>query len=262
MVVTCKECNKIYKTYNSWYIHNKRIHNPSIIKEEKQQNTCEYCSKTFTYQSNCSRHKKKCKELHEKDKILENKITVLENKINELSNSITNNTIQYNTINIQQNNYIGCIPSQLESIESIVNIYKKITYEEYIKYIYDSSKEKMLYKLTEYIFATNKLNEYKNIYIPVFNSDIIYKYNTSKKTFVKCDKQLTLNMYMNKSMTCIENLILEFDEDNYDETIKIFEALNESQRVLERINNENIIIIHNSSNNITPIFNEYNKYIE
>jgi hypothetical protein len=262
MVVTCKICNKIYKTYNSWYIHNRRLHNTVSNNETQISYKCDNCNIEFKHASSCSRHKKKCNQLHEKDKQLENKITVLESKINELSNSITNNTIQYNTINIQQNNYIGCIPSQLESIESIVNIYKKITYEEYIKYIYDSSKEKMLYKLTEYIFATNKLNEYKNIYIPVFNSDIIYKYNTSKKIFVKCDKQLTLNMYMNKSMTCIENLIFEFDEDNYEETIKIFEALSESQRISERIHNENIIIIHNSSNNIMPIFNEYNKYIE
>ena len=258
MVVPCKICNKIYKTYNSWYMHNKRQHNDTIIEKEINTNTCEYCNKSFSQQSNCSRHKKKCKESHEKDKILESKISVLENKINELSNSISNNTIQYNTINIQQNNYINCIPSQMEPMESNGNIYKKISYDDYIKYIHDTSKEKMLYNLSSYIFATNKLNEHKNMYIPTLNSDTIYKLNREKNMFIKCSKNAAINMYTNTSMSCIENLIFEFDEDDYENTTKTFELFYESQRTIERINTENTLIIHNNTKNITPIFNEYN----
>ena len=89
MTVVCKTCNKVYKTYQSWYKHNKKFHTDRELLEksptieissneiEKIEYICTICDKSFTYNSNCIRHKKKCVKKHD-DALLKEKVSNIE----------------------------------------------------------------------------------------------------------------------------------------------------------------------------------------
>ncbi len=249
MTVICKECNKKYKTYTTWYVHNKKCHNsPVVIKE----NICEYCNKTFSRQSNCSRHRSNCKEKN--SKVLE-RVEELEQKINKMA---TTNTVQYNTINVQ-NNYINC-SLKLEPIHNNKHMHKKISYEDYKNYIYDNDNENMLQNLSLYIYTTNKVDEYKNLYIPNNNSNIIYTYNDNTRCFTECDKDKTMNTYTMSNMTCVNNLVEQYDTNEKTNSVEEkYSDICSSKREMNRISNDSSSIIHMACKNVKAICNEYIK---
>jgi len=117
MEYKCNVCNKIYSSYQSLWIHNKKYHQliiKNVIEPVKNVKslTCEFCNKLFNSRPAKSIHKKTCKQKVEDNKIvlLENKIKELESKIDSKSNKIiTNNNNTNNNINhgkINNNTFI------------------------------------------------------------------------------------------------------------------------------------------------------------
>ena len=99
MEYKCNICNKLYSSYQSLWIHNKKFHEKSnsITAHNTHftpiitQNNCKYCKKKFTRNYNAIRHEKTCK-----NKVIEvSEITELKKEITELKNMITTK----NTIN-------------------------------------------------------------------------------------------------------------------------------------------------------------------
>ena len=113
MEYKCTICNKLYSSYQSLWIHNKKYHNHNtIITNQLQSNDqssnnqkCKYCNKIFSHYNNKWRHEKTCKS-----KVIEvSEITELKKEITELKNMITtkNTTNNLETkLNFPINNHL------------------------------------------------------------------------------------------------------------------------------------------------------------
>ena len=104
----CNVCNKIYSSYQSLWIHNKKYHNTININTSKTHQTpqilpqqilnCKYCLKNLSRKDNLKRHEQTCNQKVEDNKIvlLENKIKELEKVNNESNKVLTNLKTKYN----------------------------------------------------------------------------------------------------------------------------------------------------------------------
>jgi len=100
MEYKCNTCNKLYSSYQSMWIHNKKFHT-KIASDVGLQNSngvlvstvnnCKFCKKSFNNRQNKYRHEKICKS---KD----NKIDLLEKEIIKLKNLIPTKKNNYNQI--------------------------------------------------------------------------------------------------------------------------------------------------------------------
>ena len=93
MTFNCKICNKEFKSYQSIWNHNHRIHTNEIIhidkNDEKNRNfDCEYCNKKFTSKQGMEIHiEKTCKLVETKTHKLEKQIELLQKEIKEIKSS-------------------------------------------------------------------------------------------------------------------------------------------------------------------------------
>jgi hypothetical protein len=113
MEYKCNICNKLYSSYQSLWIHNRKYHtHNTIITNQLQSNDqssnnqkCKYCNKIFSHYNNKWRHEKTCK-----NKVIEvSVITELKKEITELKNMITtkNTTNNLETkLNFPINNHL------------------------------------------------------------------------------------------------------------------------------------------------------------
>lgn len=108
----CDKCNKYYKTYQSFWNHNKLKHSDLNIKIQSNEKNfkCENCGGCFTRKFNLQQHIKNSCKVNKMESIVEMKQTInelvkkiktLENKpiINNTTNNTTNNTINNIYIN-------------------------------------------------------------------------------------------------------------------------------------------------------------------
>jgi len=100
MEYKCKICNKLYSSYQSLWIHNKKFHNPcdnlvqtfdnKVEIKCKHSNICKYCKKQFSHRNSRWKHEKTCKQ--KENTVTE--ITELKKEIIELKKEIiTKNNI-------------------------------------------------------------------------------------------------------------------------------------------------------------------------
>jgi hypothetical protein len=86
----CSECDKIFSSYKSLWIHNKNSHKRST------NHICKYCSNKYSNKSNLNRHEKKCKKQNIQKTNEENKEPIENNQFNDkgLDNTINSNDYQ------------------------------------------------------------------------------------------------------------------------------------------------------------------------
>jgi hypothetical protein len=100
----CEKCNKNYKSYKSFWCHNKIKHDNKEIEEinkkhETDTNKCRHCGKTLANRHSRWRHEKNCfsnkiNKLEEEIKNLKTKPqTIINNNINNNINNINNGTV-------------------------------------------------------------------------------------------------------------------------------------------------------------------------
>lgn len=134
MEYVCTNCNKIYKSYKSFWNHNKKFH-----KEDKKQSQeldekylCRICNKPFSKYQNRWRHEKTCnkdvsnEELAEKLSKLEKELEDFKSKpqtpqtvINNINQGVINKGPVYNFLNKTGNENLNIL-SQKE-IEYIMD---------------------------------------------------------------------------------------------------------------------------------------------
>lgn len=280
----CTICNKLYASNSSLWNHmNKKhtiksdnvhnlvhnpvhnlVHNNVDTESDGRSNICKYCNKELCNRKSRWRHEKICKmkdisgsdinELRDTMNVMKKEIEELKSKSLESSNNIVNNGNQFNI----QNNYINYVaPSEICKVYDN-QIYKKITHNDYISHIYSPDKCMMLRNFTTYMYTTNNLNEHKNIYIPtITNNDIVYRFNAKSNTFIESNKVRTIDEFIRSNMACIENLVYEYNCDQYDNVLEFFEALGESTRQYNIIHNDIYIIIRNANEIVKHNFDEY-----
>ena len=220
---TCKDCNKIYASYQSLCNHRTKYHklndnpndnpsiildNPSIIStlsaiETVKTYNCKQCNKEFKYFQNRWRHEKICKTKNHE--IIEKKSTqIIENQNNIQNNGTmnTNNGTINNTTNITINNYGQENTSyisegfMLSVISHIVNSDEKInnTMPNVFRNIHLNSKHK----------------DNNNIKINNMRSEIAKVYKNGK--WVYSDKNKILTETHDKSVKFTEDWIEENED--------------------------------------------------
>lgn len=116
----CKICNKEYKTYQTWWKHNKKFHtsrkptinSQNIILNNEKPYGCRYCSKGYDIIQSRWKHEQKCKIIKEE-----------ENKKKELELSIKRQEIAKIRL---ENNIINKLEKEMIELKNIIN--KNISY--------------------------------------------------------------------------------------------------------------------------------------
>ncbi len=198
---TCKDCNKIYASYQSLCNHRTKFHkindnhsiiidnpsiipdNPSIISTPLEIETvktydCRYCNKDFSYFQNRWRHEKICKT--KKHEIIEkNNTQIIENQNNIQNNGTmnTNNGTINNTNNIIINNYGQENLSYLKD-ELIKKILERLTKHD------DDSMKNAIPTLAQFIHFNPYHKENNNIEINSIKSKTAKKMVDGKMKYV------------------------------------------------------------------------------
>jgi hypothetical protein len=216
MEYKCNICNKLYSSYQSLWIHNKKYHN----KIEKNNNfeqlnnnftttknhICKFCNKQYKIQQSKWKHEQTCKN--------KKNITVLEDENNKLKNeiiqlksiiptNINNGSINNGTINNITNNFV------INKIgEEALN---KISYDD-IKDIFRQQKN-CLYHAIKYVNFNEKIPENHNFYNNSLEGKYVNVYNTEKNEVEKQNKKDFYDTVLMSSLN-ITNLLFDKIKDN------------------------------------------------
>jgi hypothetical protein len=245
---TCKDCNKIYASYQSLCNHRTKNHknvNNSISQHDnsiEQHITaieyvdfnCRYCNKSYKHQQSRSRHEIICK----KTKNIENNNSqIIENNgtINNTTNNITNNTTNNGTIN-----------------NIVINSYGN----ENVLYVSDIFMEKLLSNLAE-----NTDESLKN-FIPLLIENIHNNPNHKENNNIQFNslKSPIGKVYQNNKWTYKdkEHIIEELHNDKVEFTEKWINENKEKAPTLskERLKDYKRISKYYKKKNIYPEINK------
>jgi hypothetical protein len=269
----CEKCDKIYSSYQSLWIHNKKFHsmnnnqkvtiessqsNPKVTIESSQSNLkCKYCNKIFKFKQGKWRHEQKCENKNDikinneiKFELVEikNKIIKLENKKN---NKITNN-IKVNG-NIFNDNKMDVGPKIIINKTGSENI-NQITYDE-VSTIFDNEISSVV-KLIELVNFNENKPENHSFCSTALESPYLSFYNTDTNTVNKERKRYFFEEVICKSIQNHEILYSKFKnkfnsikrkqiEDNIYNLKKIKENSFNSKIIGEMIRNLNLLSYNN-----------------
>lgn len=268
----CKLCNKKYKSYKSWWNHNKKFHD-TIENYEKMitdlpintdnknvsQDTCKYCKKKLANRHSKWRHEQKCNASNRIEQ-LELAVAKLTDMLNNTkthskvihknnkqlnTNTNSNNNINNNTINsnntMNSNNTINIIKFGSENISEILS-------KNEIMKIFDS-RYLVLEESIKAIHFNKKRPEMKNIYITNLRDDIAHVYNGNN--FEAVPKFNILNELINNHL---ENI--ELSLENYRDKVppKTLEVLD---KFINKIQDEETIMVDEENNKVYKNYKSY-----
>ena len=212
----CKICNKLYSSYQSLWIHNKKFHNKIAKNNNFEQlnnnsittknHICKFCNKEYKIQQSKWKHEQTCK--NKKDiTILKDENNKLKNEIIQLKSitptSINNGSINNGTINNITNNFV------INKIgEEALN---KISYND-IKDIFRQQKN-CLYHAIKYVNFNEKIPENHNFYNNSLEGKYVNVYNTEKNEVEKQNKKDFYDTVLLSSLN-ITNLLFDKIKDN------------------------------------------------
>jgi len=228
----CNQCNKLYSSYKSRWLHIKKFHpdicnsnvtkcnpvcNPKVIQNGLPENRCKYCNKLFKFRQGKWKHEKKCINKKEDPKLykLENEVKELKTLLqkamkihpktlqkinNQLNNSSVVNGNVINTINI--------VPLGNENLSELLSDNEKLSI---LNKKYNSINE-LINKI--HILPDDKYRQFKNAYITNLQNDIAYEYDLKSKQFVAVDKNDLLEKLIDKRMNDIETFAFDLDKKN------------------------------------------------
>jgi hypothetical protein len=289
---SCNQCNKIYKSYQSLWNHNKKFHNKNVVvcgvnevvcgenevvlNTTKNKYVCNNCNKIFNDRSNKYKHEKICKNKNNENikikelmlqikkqetKILQYKLKIQKtnsvdnmsvNKLNKLL-TVRNNLIKNSNIHSNNNNTIQ---------NNIVNNNFQLVgfgKEEVVDLLTKQEKKQIinakyscLEKLVE-ITHCGKYNQYKNILITNMKDQYMYKYDDVKGHFILVNKKDVLDSLIDNRVVDLETI---YDDVNNTNNInnKTKEII---ENVIEKINNTDQKY---SNENFNKTFENYKEY--
>jgi len=269
----CEKCDKVYSSYQSLWIHNKKYHtcdsnqkvtnessqsNPKITNESSQSNLkCKYCNKIYKFKQGKWRHEQKCEnkdDIKKNNEIkfelveIKNKIIKLENKKN---NKITNNIkVNGNIFNGNNNNSGPKIIINKTGSENI----NQLTYNE-VSAIFDNEISSVI-KLIELVNFNESKPENHSFCSTALESPYLSFYNTDTNTVNKERKRYFFEEVICKSIQNHEILYGKFKnkfnsikrkqiEDNIYNLKKIKENSFNSKIIGEMIRNLNLLSYNN-----------------
>jgi len=244
MEYKCNVCNKIYSSYQSLWIHNKKYHQliiKNVIEPVKNVKslTCEFCNKLFNSRPAKSIHKKTCKQKVEDNKIvlLENKIKELESKIDSKSNKIiTNNNNTNNNINHGKINNNTFIINKIGE-ESI----SKLKFKD-IKNIFREQKN-CLYHAIKYVNFNDKIPENHSFYNSSLEGKYINVFNNDNNEIEKKNKKDFFDSILLSSINITNLLYDKFKNDlSKKKQLKLQNMIKEIENIAHLDNNKKLYI--------------------
>ena len=285
MEYTCFECNKIYSSYQSRWIHIKKYHKNLSAKlppncRQNRQNihkippnsakmaeiellkfTCINCKKNFTRKDSLNKHinlnRCKCEKDNKTELINILKKEVLNDPIfkNELLKSLKihpktlqkiNNQLNNNNINNGTINY-NIVQLGNENLEDILSTKEKM------KIL--NKKGNSLKEIVELVHISNKYSQFKNVYITNLQNTIGYKFDSTNNKFIAVNKSDLLDDIIDCRMYDIQTFYNEMETSFDEETKKIIkrfiDRMNDNDDNLKGIKKDEIkLLLYNSREKI------------
>jgi hypothetical protein len=269
MEYKCNICNKLYSSYQSLWIHNRKYHtHNTIITNQLQSNDqssnnqkCKYCNKVFSHYNNKWRHEKTCKS-----KVTEvSEITELKEKIIKLENMITTkNTTNNKIINTTNNNNNGTINNITNNFvinkigeESI----SKLKFKD-IKNIFREQKN-CLYHAIKYVNFNDKIPENHSFYNSSLEGKYINVFNNDNNEIEKKNKKDFFDSILLSSINITNLLYDKFKNDlSKKKQLKLLNMIKEIENIAYLDNNKKLYITNFneiSYNNKKIVKNTWNK---
>ena len=199
----CKYCNKLFKSKQNKYEHQKKVCEPKYNKK---------------YQEEIQKKDLEIKLKKSEAKILELKLKLeqslkpdnmtlkqINRKLIERNNLIKNSTINSNNV---QNNIVNNYQLIGFGKEEIMDTLSKNDMK-----VIMNSKYKCLEKLIEIVHC-GKYDQFKNIIITNANNNYMYKYDDNKGYFVLASKSELLNSLIDYRVNDIEVIYTDFLNNN------------------------------------------------
>lgn len=210
MPYNCEICKKEYKSYQTYWTHNKNIHseNNIYISNKERNFNCNNCNKKFTRKDSLKHHiTNTCKNKTKETEItqLKNEIKVLQDKVDKLSGNIINNT-NNGTIN----NNVTIIINKIGN-ENINDLN-----EQEVKDIF-SKKIESLVKFIQHMNFNSRLPSNHSFCTTSLNGQYLTVYNTENSEQQKDCKKYFFENLISKSVDRMEQLYnkykLKFKKD-------------------------------------------------
>ena len=247
MEYKCKICNKLYSSYQSLWIHNKKFHINVVSNVGLQNlngvlvqtvNNCKFCKKSFNNRQNKYRHEKICK-LKE-----DNKIDLLEKEIIELKNMITTkNTKKIINKNTNTNNINnGTINNNTFIINKIgEESINKLKFTD-IKNIFREQKN-CLYHAIKYVNFNEKIPENHNFYNSSLEGKYINVFNNDNNEIEKKNKKDFFDSILLSSINITNLLYNKFKDDlSKKKQLKLLNMIKEIENIAHLDNNKKLYI--------------------
>jgi hypothetical protein len=285
MEYTCTECNKIYSSYQSRWLHIKKYHqtlsaklppkcrqnrqnihkippNPAKMAEiESLKFVCNNCKKIFTRKDSLNKHinlnRCKCEKNNKTELINILKKEVLNDPIfkNELLKSLKihpktlqkiNNQLNNNNINNGTINY-NIVQLGNENLEDILSSKEKM------KIL--NKKGNSLKEIVELVHISNKYSQFKNVYITNLQNTIGYKFDSNNNKFIAVNKSDLLDDIIDCRMYDIQTFYNEMETSFDEETKKIIkrfiDRMNDNDDNLKGLKKDEIkLLLYNSREKI------------
>ena len=195
MEYKCTLCNKDYKTYKTFWSHNKNIHaDIDIYISNKERNyACTNCNKKFTRKDTMVYHiKNTCKDKDKK--VPEDKITKLEKQLADLQKMVVENKkISKASCKSKDLNYVYLIEKYDVNNENSVYKFGKTN-----RPIMDRMKEHCNTSKILLIIAVEDCSIVENNILKILNKDanIIKEKDIGNEYFYCDDKQYIINIIL------------------------------------------------------------------
>ncbi len=273
MEYRCDKCNKMYSSYQSLWIHNRKFHNlqinnQSVISQSSSSHEikikpqiiymCMYCKSEYKHKQSKWKHEKKCKENHNikneelllKLKEQEQEILKLKLKLQKSKKADIVTLKQLNKVLLERHaqylNYINNINNGTiynGNVQNVVNNIQLIgfgkehdileTLTKKEKKLIIDSRYKCLEKFIEIVHC-GKYDKFKNIIVTNVKDNYMYKYDDDKGQFILATKDDTINSLIDNRMYELETIYDELLEKNkLDEQTK-----NIVENFINKLNND------------------------
>ncbi len=261
MTFSCEICNKLYKSYQTLWNHNKIKHNDLIIniKQNKEcKFSCNLCNKKFTRNDNLKYHKNNtCK--------LKTNHIIINNIDQPNNNNITNNNITNNTLNNINN--------------GTINIYINKTGTENVLELNECEKNKIfdkelcsIFLFIKFINFNERLPNNHSFCSKSLEGKYVLSYNTEEEKIESVRKKYFYHELLNNSVekmeilykSCKHNFSKEKQmkvEDTI-KTLKDIKTRDFSNKILKEVKNKLIEISYNCRHTVLNTWDNPNHNIK
>jgi hypothetical protein len=269
----CIECNKVYSSYQSLWIHNKKYHIKTVpngihivsdgiqkVDITKKIYKCKKCEKEYNNKTSKYRHQKDC-TLFKKNDIQQQQIEKLETKIEQLEKKVNKKVINTNHGNI----YNGTVINNNITINKMGNENLSLLNDNEISQIFNKELESIT-TFIELLNFNERLPENHNHCTTSLESKYLSVYNSETNKIEKDRKKYFFDKLLNTSVDRIQilyntnkNKFTKMKQKQIEENIthlKSFKNYDFNNKILKEMINKMNLITYNKRSLVQKTWHE------